>query len=189
MQLPLQITFRHMEKSEAMEAAIRKRAEQLDQFHDKIMSCRVVVEPKHQNKHKGNLFQIRIDLTTPPSKELVVSRESDLHQAHEDAYVAVRDAFDAMRRQLEAHHRRQKGKVKTHEVPPHGRVSQLVPEEDYGRIETPLGRDIYFHRNSLVNGEFDKLEIGTEVRFNEEDGEMGPKATSVSLIGKHHIVG
>lgn len=188
MQLPLQITFRHMEKSEALEAAIRKRAEQLDQFHDKIMSCRVVVEPHHQHKHKGNLFRISIDLTTP-GKELVVSRESDLHQAHEDAYVAVRDAFDAMRRQLEDHHRRRKGKVKTHEVPAHGRVSQLVPDEGYGRIETPLGRDIYFHRNSLVNGDFDKLEVGAEVRFSEEEGEQGPKASSVSLIGKHHIVG
>jgi len=188
MQLPLQITFRHMERSDAMEAAIRKRAEQLDQFHDKITSCRVVVEPHQQHKHKGNLFRIRVDLTTP-GKELVVSRESDLHQAHEDAYVAVRDAFDALRRQLEDHHRRQKGKVKTHEVPAHGHISQLIPEEDYGRIESSTGRDIYFHRNSLVNGEFEKLEVGTEVRFSEEEGEMGPKASSVSLIGKHHIVG
>lgn len=188
MQLPLQITFRHMDKSEAMEAAIRKRAEQLDQFHEKIMSCRVVVEPHHKHKHKGNLFCIHIKLKTP-GRELVVSRESDLHQAHEDAYVAVRDAFDAMRRQLEDHARRQKGKVKTHETPPHGKIIQLVPEEDYGRIETPTGREIYFHRNSIVNGGFEELEIGSEVRFAEEAGEMGPQASSVSLIGKHHIVG
>ncbi len=188
MQLPLQITFRHMEKSDALDAAIRKRAAQLDQFHDHIMSCRVVVEPHHKHKHKGNLFCIHINLKTP-GREIVVSRESDLHQAHEDAYVAVRDAFDALRRQVEDHARRQKGKVKTHEVPPHGKVIQLVPEEDYGRIETPYGREIYFHRNSLLNGDFDKLEVGVEVRFAEEEGEQGPKATSVSLVGKHHIVG
>ena len=188
MQLPLQITFRHMEKSEAMETAIRKRAEQLDHFHEKIMSCRVVVEPHSKHKHKGNLFCIHINLKTP-GKELAVSRESDLHQANEDAYVAVRDAFDAIRRQLEDHTRRQKGKVKTHEIPPHGKITQLVPEEDYGRIETPLGREVYFHRNSLTSGDFDKLEIGTEVRFSETEGEQGPQASSVSLIGKHHIVG
>jgi len=188
MQLPLQITFRHMDKSDAMETEIRKRATQLDQFHDHIMSCRVVVEPQNHHKHKGNLFCIHINIKTP-GKELVVSRESELNHAHEDAYVAVRDAFDAMRRQLEDRARRQKGKVKTHETPPHGKISVLMPEEDYGRIETTYGRDIYFHRNSLLNGDFDKLEIGTEVRFSEVEGEQGPQASSVSLIGKHHIVG
>ena len=181
MQLPLQITFRHMDKSEAMETAIRKRATQLEQFHDHIISCRVVVEPQNHHKHKGNLFAIHIDLKTP-GKEIVVSRNSDLHQANEDAYVAVRDAFDATRRQLEDHHRRERGKVKTHEAPPYGTISMLVPDENYGRIETPLGRDIYFHRNSITNAKFDELKVGSAVRFSEEDGEEGPQASNVSLI-------
>jgi len=188
MQLPLQITFRHMSASPAMENAIKSRAEELDRFHDHIMSCRVVVEPQHRHKIQGNLYRVRIDVTTPGS-ELVVNRESELHHSYEDAYVAIRDAFDAIRRQLEDLARRQRGKVKSHETPPHGRIIQLVPEEDFGRIETPDGREIYFHRNSLVNADFDDLEVGAEVRFAEESGELGPQASSVNLIGKHHIAG
>jgi ribosomal subunit interface protein len=188
MQLPVQITFRHMQASEAMEAAIRKRAEQLDQFHDHIMSCRVVVEPQQRHTNQGNLYSVRIDIKTP-GRELVVSRESELHKEYEDVYVSIRDAFDAMRRQLEDVRRRQQGKVKSHEVPPHGRISQLVPEEDFGRIETPDGREIYFHRNSILNAGFDDLEIGAEVRFAEEAGEVGPQASSVTLVGKHHVAG
>lgn len=188
MQLPLQITFRDMESSEALEADIRERVEKLDQFYDRIMGCSVVVEMHHKHHHQGKLFHVRIDLTVP-GKELVVSREQDQDHAHEDVYVAMRDAFSAMRRQLENFARQQRQDVKTHETVPHGRISRLVPEQDYGRIETFDGRDIYFHRNSVLNAEFDKLEIGNEVRFDEEQGEQGPQASSVHVIGKHHIVG
>ena len=188
MQLPLQITFRHMNPSDPIEADIREKAEKLDQFYDQIMSCRVVVELSHKHHHQGNLYHVSIDVTVP-GKELAVSREPELHQAHEDVYVAIRDAFDAMRRQLEDFARQQRQDVKTHEPVPHGRISMLVPEENYGRIETFDGRDIYFHRNSVINANFDKLEIGNEVRFDEEEGDMGPQASTVHLIGKHHIVG
>ncbi len=65
----------------------------------------------------------------------------------------------------------------------------LVPEEDYGRIETPDERVIYFHRNSVLDNAFDKLEVGSEVRFVEEMGERGPQASTLTLVGKHHIPG
>ncbi len=188
MKLPLQITFRNMEPSEAVEANIREKAGKLDKFYDQIMGCRVVVEEHHQHHHKGKLFHIRIDLTVP-DKELVVSREHDQDHAHEDVYVAIRDAFDAVRRQLEDYSRRRSQHVKTHETPPHGRISQLSPEEDFGKINTPDGREIYFHRHSVLNRDFDKLEIGTEVRFDEEQGDLGPQASTVKVVGKHHIAG
>jgi cold shock CspA family protein len=130
---------------------------------------------------------VRIDLTVPGT-ELVVSRDNGLNHAHEDAYVAVRDAFKAARRKLDSHTRRQRQQVKTHEVPPHGRVSALFPEEGYGTIQTPDGREIYFHQNSVLNGGFDKLAAGSEVRFVEVSGDKGPQASTVQLIGKHHIV-
>lgn len=188
MQLPIQVTFRHMGHSDAIEAKVRERVEKLGQFCDQIMSCRVMIEPAHKHKHKGNLYQIRIDVTVP-GKELVVSREPDAHQAHQDIYVSIRDAFDAMRRQLEDFRRKQRGHVKTHEVPPHGRITQLVPAEDYGMITTVDGREVYFHRNSVIGAEFDSLELGSDVRFAEEAGEKGPQASTVHPIGKHHVVG
>lgn len=187
MQLPLEITFRNMDSSEALESNIREKADKLERYYDRIMSCRVAVEAQHRHHHKGNIYHCRIDLTVP-GKELVVSREPHRNHAHEDPYVAVRDAFDAMRKQLEAFARQQRGEVKTHEAPPHGRVIELVPSQDFGRIGTADGREVYFHRNSVVNGDFEKLDVGSEVRFVEEAGDEGPQASTVSVVGKHHIV-
>ena len=92
MQLPLQITFRGIPPSEAVEARIREKASKLDKFNSHIMSCRVAVEAEHQHHHQGNLYHIRIDITTP-RKEIVVSREHHDKQAHEDVYVALQGCF------------------------------------------------------------------------------------------------
>ncbi len=187
MRKPLQITFRHMDPSPALEAVVRERAEKLEKFCDQIIGCRVVVESPHKHHHKGNLHHLRIDVTVPDA-EIVVVRSPDEHQAHEDPYVAVRDAFDSVRRQLEDYMRKRRGKVKLHEPAAHGRVTVLEPAQDYGTLETPDGREIYFHRNSLVKADFDDLAIGTELRFVEEAGEKGTQASSVFVIGKHHPV-
>lgn len=186
MKLPLQVVFRNMEASAAVEAKIRERVDQLERSCDLIMSCRVVVEAHHKHHHQGNLYHVRVDLKVPEA-EIVASRDPDEHHAHEDVFVAVRDAFDAVRRRLEDYARRRRGQVKPHEVPPHGRVADLYPE--HGKIETVDGRLVYFHRNSVIDADFDKLKIGTEVRFVEEVGERGPQASTVYVVGKHHVVG
>lgn len=188
MQLPLEITFRNMDPSEAVAGKVRERADKLDRFSDQLIGCRVIIEAPHRHQHKGGLYHVRIDMTVP-GRELVVSRAPGDNQAHQDVYVAVRDAFGAARRQLEEHTRSVRGRVKSHEVPPHGRVRQLASREGYGIIETPDGRDVYFHRNSVVNGDFARMEVGNEVRFAEEMGDEGPQASSVHLIGKHHLTG
>ncbi|MCW9024008.1 MAG: HPF/RaiA family ribosome-associated protein [Gammaproteobacteria bacterium] len=187
MKIPLQITFRDIPPSEALEADIREKVAKLDEFYDQIMSCRVVVERPHDHHNKGNLYHVTVDITVP-GDEIVVSRSPDKHHAHEDPYVTVRDAFSAARRQLQEFGRKQRRKVKKHEAPHHGVISELVPYEDYGRIQTPDGREIYFHRNSIVNSDLDSLEAGAEVRFSEEVGDDGPQASTVHVIGKHHII-
>ena len=187
MKLPLQIVFRNMVSSAAVEANVRARVDRLEKHYDKIMSCRVMIEEHHQHHQQGNMFQVRVDLKVP-GRELVVSRASGEHHAHEDVYVAIRDAFDAARRQLEDYAQLRRGDVKTHEVAPHGHIAELHPDEGYGKIETTDGRRVYFHKNSVVDEDFANFEIGTEVRFAEEQGERGPQATTVHLIGKHHLV-
>jgi cold shock CspA family protein/ribosome-associated translation inhibitor RaiA len=177
MKLPLQIVAQDIPLSEASEADIRAKAAQLDLYYDSIMSCRVVLEGPTRHHHKGP-FTVRIDLSVPGT-ELVVDRQAD-----EDLYVAIRDAFDAARRRLEDYARRQRGTVKTHVPAPHGRVSKLFPEQDYGFIETPEGGEIYFHRNSVLTPGFDRLELGTEVRFAEEAGQEGPQASTVAIVGR-----
>jgi ribosomal subunit interface protein len=188
MQQPIQITFRNLERSPAIEAKVLERAAKLDEFYERIMSCRVVIEELHRHHRHGNHYQVRVDLTVPGG-ELVATREPDEHHAYTDVYVAIRDAFDAIRRQLEDYARRQRSDVKSHELPPHGRIVELHPEEDYGRIETPDGRLVYFHRNSVLDAPFDTLQVGTEVRVVVEMGERGPQASTVHVVGKHHIVG
>ena len=183
MQLPLQITFRNLPPSAAIEAKVRERAENLDKFYEHIMRCRVVIESPHQHHHRGNLYQVRIDVTVPDG-ELVATQEPDEHHAYVDVYVAIRDAFDAIRRQLEDYARRRRGDVKRHETPPHGRIVALFPAEHYGMIETTDGRQVYFHANSLVDEDFTKVRLDTEVWFVEVPGERGPQASTVHVVGQ-----
>ena len=177
MKLPLQITTRNVSLSEAAESLIREKAAKLDTFYDRIMSCRVVVEVPHRHHQQGIQYNVHIDITVPGS-ELIVKREP-----HEDLYVSIRDAFDAARRQLQTFVRKQRGEVKQHESQPQGHVVRLFPENDYGFIGTPDGREIYFHRNSIKNNDFDKLTTGMEVRFVEEQGTEGPQASAVIPVG------
>ncbi len=189
MNLPLQISYRNIGPSEAIEARVREKAEKLETFFGRITSCRVMIEAQERHRRKGRLYHVRIDITVPGG-EIVVSRNPKAKQAHEDVYVAIRDAFDAARRQLDDHSRVRNGKVKFHEVPPHGIVSHLSPYEGFGFIKTPEDNEIYFHKNAVLNGGFDKLEVGAEVRFEMAEGESekGPQATTVRPIGKHHLV-
>lgn len=116
MRLPLQVTFRHMPPSKAVEATVREKAAKLDLFYNRIMGCRVLVEAPHRHHRRGKLYHVRIDMTVPGG-ELVVNREPSRHAAHKDLYVAIRDAFDAARRKLQDHARRQRGHVKSRETP------------------------------------------------------------------------
>lgn len=188
MKQPLQVNFRDIPPSEAVEAKVREKAAKLDEFYDHIMACNVMIEAPHGHHHKGHLYHVRIDLTVP-NHEIVVNRSPKDHHAHEDVYVAIRDAFNAARRKLQDFAMKQRGDVKHHEVPPHGTITEVVPYEDYGRIMDSEGRDIYFHRNSLIDGDLDTLEKGDKVRFVEVAGVDGPQASTVHLIGKHNIVG
>jgi cold shock CspA family protein/ribosome-associated translation inhibitor RaiA len=189
MQIPLQVTFRNVERSEVIEEDVRQHALKLEEFFDRITSCRVVIEEPHHHHHKGNLYHVRV-LVSVPHRELLVDREPAEHHAHEDAHVTIRDAFDAMRRQVEDYVRELRGDVKDHPEPPHGKIVRIFPQEGYGFIETPDGREIYFHRNSLLEAAFEDLQPGTEVRFAEEEGDKGPQASTVQLVGKrHHLAG
>jgi ribosomal subunit interface protein len=179
----LQITFRDMEPSDAVEARVRDRVAKLEQYYGRITSCRVSVEAPHRRHHQGKLYHVTIDLTVPQG-ELLVNREPAQRHSHEDVYVAIRDAFNAAERRLEKFGARQRGAVKRHETPPHARVVRLFGDEGYGFIETAEGREVYFHRNALLNAEFSDLEVGREVEFVEEQGLNGPQASSVRVVGK-----
>jgi cold shock CspA family protein/ribosome-associated translation inhibitor RaiA len=210
MKIPLQITFRNMPPSEAIENNVREKAAKLDSLYDGILSCRIIVEAPHRHHHKGKAYQVSIDMTVPAGEivvnrapkrldaaktprpeelenDLIESHEPSKHGAHEDIYVAIRDAFNAAARKLQDHVRRQRGKVKLHEPAAVARVIRLFPIEDYGFLQTPDGREVYFHKNSVLARGFDRLEVGTEVFFAEEPGEKGPQASTVRVIRRQSL--
>ena len=180
MELPLQITFRHMDSSVAIEAEVRSRAEKLDRVYPRITSCRVVIESPHRHHQQGKLYHVAVDVTVPGG-ELVASRQPGARHAHEDVYVAIRDGFDAVERQLAQHAHRERRDVKTHGELPRARVAKLVPAGSYGFLETADGREIYFHAHSVRNLAFEQLLVGDQVHFSEEQGEDGPQASVVHV--------
>jgi cold shock CspA family protein len=203
MKLPLQVTFRNTDPLEGVEACIRSQVAKLEIYYDRVMSCRVIVEVPHRHHHEGNQYHIRIDLTVPGG-EVVVKKDASLHAteqqidrekptkceeihtSHKLVNVAIREAFEAARRRLQDYARRQRGDVKVEEPTAHARVSRLFRKKGYGFLETPDGREIYFHRNSVLDGHFRCLEIGTRVMFAEEQGEKGLQASSVRYAARHH---
>jgi cold shock CspA family protein/ribosome-associated translation inhibitor RaiA len=188
MEVPVKITYHNLDYSEWIEADVRNHLEKLEEFYDRITSCHVIVEAPHRHHKHGNLFRVRLVLAVP-HRELVVDHDRGDRPEHADLHVTIRDAFHALRRQLEDYVRELRGDVKTHLLAPHGRVTQILPEEGYGFLETADGRAIYFHRNSVLSDAFGELELGSEVSFFEEAGDKGPQATAVHAVGRrHHLV-
>lgn len=198
MTLPPQITFRNIEPVPDLEAAVLKEITDLERFFNRIMSCRIVVEGPRGQRY-GGLFHVRIDLGVP-NEELVVEHTPSLHgmlqdvealrktkqaepkREHRDARRAVHDAFREMRRRLQDYVRRIRGQTKQHDVEMRGKVSKLFADLNHGFLETRDGREIYFHRNAVLDGHFDRLRIGSDVHFAEENGEKGTQASTVKLI-------
>ncbi len=181
MQLPLQITFRHMEPSPALEARIRELAVRLEKFSAQIQRCHIIVEPKPQHQHQGGLHEIRIDITLP-DREIAIRRAHPADHAHEDVYVALRDAFRAARRRLADYERRRRPDVKPRIGSARGRICEIDASRGFGRIETEDGRLIYFHENSVIGSRFQDLKAGIRVRFAEEAGDLGPQASTVHIV-------
>ena len=146
------------------------------------MSCRVVVEEKRRHQQQGRLFNVRIDLRLP-DHELAVNRDND-----EDAFIALRDAFDAAKRMLEDEIRLQRQDVKRHELPVHGRIVRLDAGRRFGLIETADGAEAYFAAENVVSPAFEELAVGQEVQFLLEPGADTLLARRVAA-GKHHFGG
>lgn len=180
MKLPIQITFHGMDASDAVEAAVREKVAHLERFSTSIVGCRVAVDLLQRHRRQGRPFGVHINLTIP-GRELVADRVE-----HEDVYVALRDAFDDMKRQLEDAVRQQRGQEKLHSRKLHGEVVRLDDDGGFGFVRTPDGQEYYFGRDNLRSGQFSKLSPGTPVQFIVEIAGEGLQAKRVSL-GKHHV--
>lgn len=184
MQVPLELAFDNMEHSDAIEERIREKVAHLDQLYDRLTSCRVTIEAPHKHHRQGNQYHVRILLSVPQG-QIVISRDPGDDYAHQDVYVAIRDAFNAAERQLKEYSRKMSGEVKAHEAPLQGKIAQLFPAQDYGFIATTDGREIYFHRNAVADGSFDDLQEDQTVELVvfRGDSAEGPHASTVRPIG------
>lgn len=185
MQVPLQIDYRDVEKSDHIESMIREKVASLEKVCDYMVSCRIAVERPHEHQQTGRPYRLRILVRVPPQHEIVVERKATEGEIHDPLGRVIRDGFEAARRQLRELVEKQHGQVKSHpERDEKGFVTQLFPEEGYGFFRTTEGRDIYFHEHAVLNHDFGRLEIGTGVRFAEEMGNEGPQATTVEIVDK-----
>jgi len=105
MPFPFEVRFRDMPASATLEQFARRWAAKLERIYDRIERGEVVIERPHQHHHQGQHVHVRVTLSVP-GPDIVVNHEQALDGSHEDAYVAVRDAFRAARRQLEDHSER-----------------------------------------------------------------------------------
>jgi cold shock CspA family protein len=187
MQTPVDIAFRQCEPSEEIRSEIAAQAQRLEKFSPRITSFHVVVNGPHTRHRNGDLFQVQLRIAMPGRKDVVVDRQRGDAPEREDPRVAIREAFDAAVRQIEEAQREMRGQVKQHPVEDHGRVAKFLVDGDCGFIATPDGREVYFHRNAVLNGAFDRLTVGSDIRFVENEGVKGPQASTVRLVGKHHL--
>lgn len=179
MDSPPQIAFHGFEGAPSLRALIERKIADLERFNPRIVSCQVTVELPHHSKTRGNKWRVKI-VVTLPGEDVFVTREASDFRRHEDPIPTVRDAFAQAKRQLQDRRRRQTGEIKRHEAPPTATVHALG--SDHGFLSTLDGRQLYFHRNAVLDDLFDALVVGAVVTFVEgEDGIEGPQASTVRL--------
>jgi cold shock CspA family protein len=176
-----------MHATAEVRAAIEQHVADLEQRFGRVTACRVVLKAPGGHHRTGGLYEVNIRLALPNGREVNVGRTPPADERHADLSFAVNDAFKHARRRLQDHVRRLQGQVKQHEHQPIATVKTIDASGEFGFLEAADGHEVYFHRNSVLDGAFGHLTVGTQVTFAEEMGEKGPQASTVKLLGKHRL--
>jgi cold shock CspA family protein/ribosome-associated translation inhibitor RaiA len=187
MQTPTEIDFQGLKGNEQLRACVLKHIAVLEERYGRITACRAVIKAPSERHRTGGAYEVTIRLSLPQGREVDIGGSETADVRHADATVAINDAFKRARRRLQDHARRMKGQVKTHDGPPIATVRRIDDAAGFGFLETADGREIYFHRNSVLNGGFPQLAPGARVTFFEEMGDKGPQASTVKVLGKHGL--
>ena len=186
-QVPVEIAFHNIESIPWAEEEIRSRVAKLEHIFDRLTTCRVRVDQRANNSARNIPPVVRIEMSVP-GKELVVSHEPDhLQQKFQspDLHNAINEAFRIAEDQLAEYKKQLQGRTKElhHDGPNQllGQVAEIDPSGDFGFILTNSGGMLYFHRNSVLSGDFGALRRGQEVHYVEEMGDTGPTASKVRV--------
>lgn len=176
-----EISFPDFSPSEAVKSDIEHYLLKLERIYSRITSCHIIVRAPVKRR-RSHVYHIHIHLTIP-GEDLIVSHEPEKDQAHADIHVAIRDAFEALHRQLKERIRLRNKKTIIPPINHHiGTITRFDPYQGYGFIEDRFGREVFFHQNSLLYGSKTMLRPGLRVRFHEENGEKGNHVTSMTII-------
>jgi cold shock CspA family protein len=185
MQTAPELIFHGIDRSAWVENYILERVQRLDRFAEGITSCRVSLTQDQASHQKGNRYSVLVEVRTPPNHDLAARKGKVIRDMPTQLPALINLAFGAIERQLKKTAELRRYEEKRHDGQPHGIVEKLF-DEGYGFLRAvDDDRQVYFHRNSVLHGDFERLEIGTEVRFTPQDGDKGPQASSVQIVAKH----
>lgn len=164
---------------------VKEQSDRLSRFCPDLVSCRVAVERKQKrNPQNGNPYRVRVEVNLPGAPELVASHGLGDTDAGDPLYTIIRRTFQAVERQIKDTRAMMRRDVKHHEMDL-GFVVRLFDERGYGFLRNAdTGHQVFFHRNSVLHRDFDRLAVGTQVRYVEELGDDGPQASSVQVVDK-----
>lgn len=184
MQVTPEISYRDVSRSDWIDDYINRYVEKLDRLCDDIVACRIAIERVQHHKEKGNPYRVRVEVTLPKKKDLVADKRGAVGDPHVQLRPIIRQAFEAMEKQLKKHMEKRRGEVKNHHDEPRAIVVRVFADNDYGFLKTPEGEEVYFHRNAVLHDDFERLTAGTEVRFEPEMGDDGLQASTVQIVSK-----
>jgi len=187
MHTPVEIDFQGLKGNASMRATVLKHVAALEDRFGRITTCRVAIKAPSERHQTGGAYEITIRLSLPQGREVDIRRTKSVDERHADVTIAINAAFKRARRRLQDQARRMQGEIKCHDGPPIATVGSVDDVAGFGFLQTADGRDIYFHRNSVLNNAFSQLAPGARVTFFEEMGEKGPQASTVKLLGKHSL--
>ena len=185
MQIPLELSFRDVNKTAELEDLINDKVDDLEKVFDNIISCRMAVEKPQEHQSSGSPYRVRINVRVPPGKEIVVTGNPGDGEMHDPLEAIIRDAFATATRELRELGNRLNQEVKQHPEQENAAIVEEINYEDgFGFLRSLEGRRIYFHANSVLNNDFKRVEVGTGVRFVSEMGEDGLQASTVQIVDK-----
>lgn len=188
MKVPPEITYRNVEKTDAIDTLVNEKIAKLEQVCSYISSCHIAIEKINDRPRSGSPYRVRIDITVPPGHELVGESNPTEDIQYEPLNAVIRDAFNAARQQLvkltQRQHESDKSVSREVDRETTALVTKLFRDRGYGFLKTLDGQEIYFHSNSVLHDDFERLEVGTGVHFFLGQGEEGPQASTIKIIDK-----